>query len=87
VDGILPTQDGLMLVDFKTDAIGANEVPDRGERYRPQMALYASAMAALWRRPVNAIWLVFLTPRQMLECPSRLMPEPPHSWGGKAPAA
>jgi ATP-dependent helicase/nuclease subunit A len=92
VDGILPTKKGLTLVDFKTDAIAANEVPARGERYRPQMTLYASAMAALWRRPVNAIWLVFLTPRQMLECPSRPMPErpmpePPHSWGGKAPAA
>jgi len=68
VDGILPTQDGLTLVDFKTDAIAANEVPDRGERYRPQMALYASAMAALWRRPVHAICLVFLAPRQVLQC-------------------
>ncbi|MEK7732245.1 MAG: PD-(D/E)XK nuclease family protein, partial [Planctomycetota bacterium] len=68
VDGILPTKDGMTLVDFKTDAIAANEVPDRGERYRPQMALYASAMAALWRRPVQAICLVFLAPRQILEC-------------------
>ncbi len=68
VDGILPTKDGLTLVDFKTDAITANEVADRGERYRPQMTLYASAMTALWRRPVNAICLVFLSPRQMLQC-------------------
>jgi len=67
VDGILPTKDGITLVDFKTDAIAANEVTDRGERYRPQMTLYASAMAALWKRPVNAICLVFLTPRQMVE--------------------
>jgi len=72
VDGILPTKDGLTLVDFKTDAIAANEVPDRSERYRPQMALYASAMAALWRRPVHAICLVFLAPRQVLECAADL---------------
>jgi ATP-dependent helicase/nuclease subunit A len=72
VDGILPTKDGLTLVDFKTDAIAANEVPDRGERYRPQMTLYASAMAALWRRPVDAICLVFLTPRQILQCAADL---------------
>jgi ATP-dependent helicase/nuclease subunit A len=67
VDGILPTKDGMTLVDFKTDAIAASEVPDRGERYRPQMALYASAMAALWRRPVVATCLVFLAPRQIVE--------------------
>ncbi len=80
VDGILPTHHGLTLVDFKTDVVTAEEVQDRGERYRPQMTLYARAMENLWRRPVQAIWLVFLTPRQMLECPSRPMPEPPHSW-------
>jgi ATP-dependent exoDNAse (exonuclease V) beta subunit len=82
VDGILPTEDGLTLVDFKTDAIGIADIADRSERYRPQMALYARAMENLWRRPVRAICLVFLTPRQMLECPPRPMPEPPHSWGG-----
>jgi ATP-dependent helicase/nuclease subunit A len=82
VDGILPTDDGLTLVDFKTDAVTAEEVQDRGERYRPQMTLYARAMEELWRRPVQAIWLVFLTPRQIVEFPSRPMPEPPHSWGG-----
>lgn len=68
VDGILPTKDGLTLVDFKTDTVTANEVPDRGERYRPQMTLYASAMSALWRRPVHAIFLVFLAPRLILQC-------------------
>ncbi len=72
VDGILPTKDGLTLVDFKTDAISANEVSDRGDRYRPQMTLYASAMAALWKRPVSAIWLVFLAPRQILQCAADL---------------
>ena len=68
VDGILAAHDGLTLVDFKTDAIAAAEVQDRGERYRPQMTLYARAVENLWRCPVRAICLVFLTPRQMLEC-------------------
>jgi len=82
VDGILPTDNGLMLVDFKTDAVTAAEVQDRGERYRPQMTLYGRAVERLWRRPVRAIGLVFLTPRQIVEFPSQPMPEPPHSWGG-----
>ncbi|MFH1109344.1 MAG: UvrD-helicase domain-containing protein [Planctomycetota bacterium] len=86
VDGILPTDDGLMLVDFKTDAVTAEEVQDRGERYRPQMTLYARAMEELWRRPVQAIWLVFLTPRQVLECTADFLvlsadPAPPEGRG------
>jgi len=64
VDGILPVADGIDIVDFKTDAIEPEETNARAERYRPQMALYAQAMSRLWRRPVRACWLVFLTARR-----------------------
>ena len=66
VDGILPVADGIELVDFKTDAVGADQVEDRSMRYRPQMELYARAMARIWRRPVRACWLVFLAPRKLV---------------------
>jgi ATP-dependent helicase/nuclease subunit A len=66
VDGILPVADGIEIVDFKTDAVQAREVTQRAQRYRPQMTLYARAMARLWRRPVRACWLVFLTPRHLV---------------------
>ncbi|MGB2984421.1 MAG: PD-(D/E)XK nuclease family protein, partial [Phycisphaerae bacterium] len=61
VDGILSVADGIDIVDFKTDAIRAEDVAERAERYRPQMELYARAMARIWRRPVRTCWLVFLT--------------------------
>ncbi len=63
VDGILPIGDGVEIVDFKTDAVSAGELPSRCELYRPQMALYSRAVERLWHRPVRRCWLVFLTPR------------------------
>jgi ATP-dependent helicase/nuclease subunit A len=66
VDGILPIDEGVEVVDFKTDAVSADEVPARCELYRPQMALYSRAVERLWRRPVRRCWLVFLTPRQVV---------------------
>jgi ATP-dependent helicase/nuclease subunit A len=66
VDGILPVNEGVEVVDFKTDAVSANEVSARCELYRPQMALYSRAVERLWRRPVRRCWLVFLTPRQVV---------------------
>lgn len=66
VDGIIVDDEGLEIVDFKTDAIEASEVPQRCERYQPQMEMYCRAMARIWRRPVRVCWLVFLTPRQVV---------------------
>ena len=67
VDGILPAVDGIEIVDFKTDAIDPDEVPERVDRYRPQMETYSRAMSRTWRRPVRACWLVFLTARRVVE--------------------
>ncbi len=66
VDGVLPIEEGVAIVDFKTDRVTADGVDQRAERYRPQMAVYARAMSRLWRRPVCACWLVFLSARQMV---------------------
>ncbi|UCC32406.1 MAG: UvrD-helicase domain-containing protein [Phycisphaerales bacterium] len=64
VDGILPVAGGIDIVDFKTDALAPEEVAARAERYRPQANLYARAMSRLWRQPVRACRLVFLTARR-----------------------
>jgi len=66
VDGILVGNDGLEVVDFKTDAIHAEHLAERVEHYRGQVVLYSQAMTKLWRRPVQRCWLVFLTARQVM---------------------
>ena len=47
----------LWLLDFKTDDIAAEDVGDRTDVYRPQVELYAAALAAIYRRPVSRRWL------------------------------
>ena len=67
VDGVLPGPDGIEILDFKTDTVGAADVASRVEVYRPQMQVYAHAMARIWRRPVTACLLVFLHPRRLVD--------------------
>ncbi len=60
IDGILPTDCGIEIIDFKTDAITATDVPAQAGQYRPQVQLYARAVARMWQEPVVAAHLVFL---------------------------
>jgi len=66
VDGVLPVEDGIEIIDFKTDAVGERDVADRSQRYRPQMTMYARAMERIWRTEVRAKRLVFLAARQIV---------------------
>ena len=66
VDGILPVPDGIDLIDFKTDAVGSSALAARVVRYRPQLTMYARAMARIWRRPVQQCHLVFLSAREVV---------------------
>jgi ATP-dependent helicase/nuclease subunit A len=59
---ILPKQ--IWLIDFKTDAVRTDELPDRVALYRPQLRLYARSLSAIYRRPVSESWLYFLALRQ-----------------------
>lgn len=58
---ITPTE--LYMIDYKTDRISAQQVPDRTRLYAGQMNLYRQALATITDRPLKAIFLVYLTPR------------------------
>jgi ATP-dependent helicase/nuclease subunit A len=60
VDGILPWDDGIEIVDFKTDSADASSVSERAESHRAQMTMYSRAMERIWKRPVRMTHLVFL---------------------------
>ena len=52
---------GLVVVDYKTDAVDGDEDLERAyERYRLQAAAYALALAAATGRPVQRCVLLFL---------------------------
>jgi ATP-dependent helicase/nuclease subunit A len=62
---LLPEE--IWLVDFKTDEIRKDELPDRIKAYTPQLKLYAIALEKIYSRPVTTRWLHFLAARTTVE--------------------
>jgi ATP-dependent exoDNAse (exonuclease V) beta subunit len=60
VDLLYRDDDGLVVVDYKTDAVPATAIPSRVEFYRPQMTVYATAIEAAAGEPVVRCVLLFL---------------------------
>ncbi len=70
IDGVLVTDAGLHVIDFKTDRVDADHVSVVAEQYATQLERYARAATRHWRRDVIARSLVFLHARRMVELPS-----------------
>jgi ATP-dependent helicase/nuclease subunit A len=69
VDGVLTEDEGLELIDYKTDRVALGDVAARVDAYRFQMQLYARAIARSRQRAVRRCWLVFLHPRTLVPLP------------------
>lgn len=70
MDNLVTAADGRHLViDFKTNAIGPDEVEETAGKYRIQMETYALVAHRLLRLPVEACWLYFLQPDVCLRIP------------------
>jgi ATP-dependent helicase/nuclease subunit A len=52
----------IWLLDFKTDRVEPDKLPDKVNAYRPQLQLYALALERIYCRPVTCLWLHFLSP-------------------------
>ena len=66
VDCILDEGDGLVVVDFKTDAVFGHQVPLRAKDYFPQLEYYCRAASGAFGRPVKEAYLYFLTPGELV---------------------
>jgi ATP-dependent helicase/nuclease subunit A len=62
VDLIYRDDDGLVIVDYKTDTAPAEALPARVAFYRPQLAAYAQALEAAIHERVTRCVLLFLSP-------------------------
>ena len=62
VDLLYRDDDGLVIVDYKTDAVPTSALATRVDFYRPQMAAYAAALTAAAGAPVARCVLLFLSP-------------------------
>ncbi len=67
VDMIIPTEKGLVIVDFKTDRVTEETVNQRAEQYTEQLGAYARAAGDILKQPVRSAWLYFLTPQKAIQ--------------------
>ncbi len=53
IDCLFETEQGLILLDYKTDAVFGDQVEEIKVRYKLQMELYAKAIEGIWKKPVK----------------------------------
>ena len=59
VDCALMEEDGITVIDFKTDRVDEQTVKDAVERYRLQVETYADALRRIYGKPVKESFLYF----------------------------
>ena len=59
VDCAILEEDGITVVDFKTDRVTEENLPERLRQYRPQVLSYASALERIYEKPVKEAMLYF----------------------------
>lgn len=67
VDCCIEKNGELLIVDYKTDAVSADNAPERAERYRAQVKAYAYAMERVTGKPVRGSIVYFLRPGVAVE--------------------
>ena len=59
VDCAAVEDDGIMIVDFKTDHVTEETLKSLADRYRGQVEAYSRAMAQVFEKPVKDAYLYF----------------------------
>jgi ATP-dependent helicase/nuclease subunit A len=67
VDCLVETDAGLIIIDYKTNAIDAGQVDRMVQHYATQIKLYVKAMTSILRQPVISAWLYFSEPNSAVQ--------------------
>ena len=70
VDLVYETEQGLVVVDYKTDQVEPNEIDHKVDRYRLQGATYAAALEETTRQSVSSVVFAFLSSNSEAICAS-----------------
>ena len=68
VDCALLEEDGITVLDFKTDFVTEETVADRTEYYRPQLETYSDALSRIYEKPVKARYVYFFRLNRFVPC-------------------
>ena len=63
IDLLVPTPQGIVLIDYKTDDVPADVAPSRARMYERQMQQYRGAVQQMTGEPVSTVQIIFLTAR------------------------
>ena len=67
VDCALLEEDGITVLDFKTDYVTEDTLEETVARYRPQVLTYAEALEKIFQQPVKASYLYFFRLNQFVK--------------------
>lgn len=67
IDVLVEDDDGLTILDYKTDTLSGGQVDDAVARYSPQVSLYALAAETILKKPIRKVVIAFLTPGENRE--------------------
>ncbi len=67
VDCALIEEDGLTILDFKTDRVTDERLSALVDQYRPQVETYANALRRIYRMPVKQACLYFFSIGKMID--------------------
>ena len=67
IDCALIEDDGITVLDFKTDIVTEDTLQDVAERYRPQVSTYADAISKIYGKPVKQALLYFFRIGKFIE--------------------
>ncbi|TXK84098.1 helicase-exonuclease AddAB subunit AddA [Paenibacillus sp. N3.4] len=67
IDCLFEDELGLVLVDYKTDAVKGSGESELQVRYEKQISLYTRAVEHSWKRPVTSKYLYFFDGAKLLE--------------------
>ena len=67
VDLAMVDQDGITVVDFKTDQVNEKSIGAMAEHYRTQVKLYADALSRIYQLPVKNTYLYFFNTNSWVE--------------------
>ena len=59
VDCAMIDNDGIIIIDFKTDRITEETLETASEKYRPQLTAYSEALSRIYKAPVKGAYLYF----------------------------
>ena len=61
------TRAGVTVLDFKSDRVTEETLPERVRQYRPQVLAYAGALERIYGKPVKEALLYFFHTGQIVE--------------------